>query len=366
MTGRLNLHALWRAPAWIALVLLAACRADLQAPPPPSAPTLATLLVQPVQVPDLQIWDGVVQAVHETTIAAQTSARVLELPFDAGDVFTQGAVLARLSDVEQQAGLSSAEAARFAARAQHLEAQTNWKRAQALFAQRADSRAQFDAATARRDATRADLDSAEAALRAARQQVDYTRVTAPYDGVVIRRLVHVGQAVQSGPPAPQPLLVIASLQALRVDAVVPQRSVAALRTAATATILLDDGRQLRATRITVLPYADPATHSFHVRLELPAGAESLYPGVVVKATFPTGTVPRLLIPASAVVRRGELRGVYVVGPDHTVSLRQLRLGQPDAGNVEVLAGLTSGERIAVDPDAAAQYLTALHAGETRR
>ena len=319
-------------------------------------------MVNPQQSAREQTWDGVVEAVDATTIAAQTNARVLELPVDVDDHVRKGDVLVRFSDVEQQSGRRAAAANVAAARAGYQDAEVNWKRMQAVVGQGYVSRAQMDAATAQRDAARAALNAAEAALNSASQQADYTVLRAPFDGVVTQRFVHVGEAVQSGPPTPQPLIALAALDALRVDAVVPQGAVDAIRASRHASVVLDDGRRVQAARVTVFPYADPGTHSFRVRVELPAGGSGLYPGMTVKVAFAVGQATRLLVPVSALVRRGELSAVYVVGTDYSVGLRQLRLGHRIGDEVEVLAGLAAGDRVARDPEAAALYLIKRHGG----
>ena len=127
-------------------------------------------------------------------------------------------------------------------------------------------------------------------------------------------------------------------------------------------MVLDDGRRLQAARVIVFPYADPSTHSLRVRVELPAGGSGLYPGMTVKVAFEVGAATRLLVPVPALVRRGELSAVYVVGADHSVGLRQLRLGHRFGDKVEVLAGLAPGDRVARDPEAAALYLVKRHDG----
>lgn len=354
----------WRfATLLSSLTLLAACDNAPQQVTQPQYPPLATLVVEPVQAMREQVWDGVVEAVDDSTIAAQTNARVLELPFDVGDRVAKGDILVRFSDIEQQTGRKTAAANVAAARAEYRNAETDWQRMQDIFARDLIARAQLDAATARRDAARAALDAAEASLKNASQQVDYTVVRAPFNGVVTRRYVQVGEAVQSGPPAPQPLIALAALDTLRIEVVVPQSAVAAIRKFHTATVVLDDDRRVNTPELTVFPYADPATHTFRIRVRLPAESTSLYPGMTVKVVFAVGETTRLLVPVSTLVRRGELSGVYVVGSDHAVNLRQLRLGHHYGDSVEVLAGLKPGERITLEPEAAALYLTKLHAAE---
>lgn len=358
-------RTLWVVP-FSALVLLAACsRAPASSPPVPE-PQFATLMVRPEAVQREQTWDGVVEAVKKVTFSAQTNARVTALPFDVGDQVAEGDVLVRFSDIEEMAARRAAKAQVAAARAEYEDAQTSWKRARALVKRGVVTQAQLDAAIARRDAARADLHAAEAALRAAEQQVDYTVIRATFDGVVMRRFVHVGEAVQSGPPVPQPLIRLASLKALRVEVSVPQGTAEAIRKHRAATVVTADGTRIPAARITVFPHADPATHTFRVRVGLPDDTDGLYPGMTVKVRFAVGETRRLLVPLDAIVRRGALRAVYVVGPGHAVSLRQLRLGHRVGNGVEVLAGLEAGARIATDPGAAARYLAERYgSGEAR-
>jgi len=342
--------------------LLAACGTSPPPPARPPAPPLATLVVNPRQAARDQTWDGVVEAVDATTIAAQTNARVLELPVDVGDHVRKGDVLVRFSDVEQQSGRRAAAANVAAARAESRDAEASWKRTDAIFQRGLIARADLDAAVARRDAARAALAAAEAALKSAGQQADYTVLRAPFDGVITQRFVHVGEAVQSGPPTPQSLIALAALDALRVDVVVPQGAVDAIRTSPRASVVLEDGKRVQAAKVIVFPYADPGTHSFRVRVELPAGGSGLYPGMTVKVAFAVGQATRLLVPVGALVQRGELSAVYVVGADHSVGLRQLRLGHRIGDEVEVLAGLAAGDRVARDPEAAALYLVRQHGG----
>ncbi|CAM5611539.1 efflux RND transporter periplasmic adaptor subunit [Rhodanobacter lindaniclasticus] len=127
---------------------------------------------------------------------------------------------------------------------------------------------------------------------------------APYDGIVTRRYVQVGEAVQAGPPAPQPLIALASLQDLRVAVQVPQSAIAAIRRYHAASVVLDNGMALAATRVTVFPYADAQTHSFTVRLGLPAATPGLYPGMTVKVAFASGKTKTPAVALVALVQRG--------------------------------------------------------------
>lgn len=338
---------------------LAACGEPPQ-PDPAKAPQPAALTVQDRTMPRKQVWDGTVQAVHSAVLMAQTNARVTELPYDVNDVVAAGAVLVRFTDVEQISATRAAAAQIASARASYQNAKTQYERMATLFAKGFQAKAALDLARAQRDTALAALNAAEATRREVGQQVDYTVVRAPYAGIVTQRFVQVGEAV-TGPPFAQKLIAITSLKDLRVEVQVPQGAAAAIRRFGEAELRLgnDGARTLAAGKVTVFPYADPATHTFDVRVELAGRDAGLFPGMSVKVAFMTGSTQRLLIPGSALWQRGELAGVYVIHGD-AVSLRLVRLGRRFGDEVEVISGLQSGETIARDPVQAVGWLARQH------
>lgn len=338
--------------AALATVLLAACGGEPAAPAAAPPVPFETIAVAPRESARERAWDGVVEAVNKATLSAQTRGRVLELPFDVNDYVEAGQVVVRFTDVEQVSAQRRAEAALNAAQADYTEAEAAFRRTEELVAKQLLARAALDQARARRDATRAVLESARAGVSEAGEQVDYTVIRAPYSGILTERHVEVGEAVQPG----QPLVSGLSLQKLRVNVEVPQSDVAAIRQYGDATVILPGGGRVPADQVIVFPYADPATHSFQVRVELDGAETGLQPGMTVKVAFKTGEARHLWVPVSALVTRSEVTAVYVVGADNRVVLRQVRLGHRREDEVEVLAGLAEGERIAADPLEALAHL----------
>lgn len=311
----------------------------------------ATTTVATAEAQRERVWDGVVEAVNQATLSAQTAGRVIELPFDVNDYVNAGEVVVRFTDVEQAAGQRQAEAALRAAQANFAEADAEFKRIDEVYARKLVSKAQFDQATARRAAAQAQLEATQAARKSADEQLDYTVVKAPYSGIVIARHVEVGETVRPG----QPLISGLSLNQLRLNVQIPQSDVLAIRQHGQAALLLPEGKRVAASKVTVFPYADPNTHSFSVRVELPEAETGLTPGMTVKVAFALGSEPRLLVPANVLVQRSEVTAVYVVG-ESALQLRQVRLGHRFDEQVEVLSGLHDGERIAMDPVAAAEFM----------
>jgi RND family efflux transporter MFP subunit len=335
----------------LAAVALASCGGgDANDQAIKAKPPLQTLIIAAQQAPRERVWDGVVEAVNQATLSAQTAGRVVELPFDVNDYVQVGDVVVRFTDVEQQSGRRRADAALSAAQASLAEAEADYKRIADVYARKLVAKTQFDQATARRDTARAAVEAARAALREAGEQVDYTVIRAPYSGVLTERHVKVGETVRPG----QPLVSGLSMAKLRINVEVPQSEIAAIRQHRQAAVLLTEGKRLAAENIVIFPFADPATHSYKIRLEMPEAETGLQPGMTVKTAFTLGQAERLLVPLKTLVQRGETTAVYVITDDRAL-LRQIRIGHRFSDDVEVISGLQPGDAIALDPAAASAY-----------
>lgn len=297
-----------------------------------------------------RVWDGRIEAVNQGTVSAQTSGRVAELPFDVNDFVDEGAVIMRFTDTEQRAALNRAEAALAEARARLANAETEFERGEKMIANNTIAQSRFDQLKAERDSAQARLKAAVAGVDTAKEQLEYTVVRAPYAGIVSERHVELGELVGPG----QPLISGLSLQSLRVNVDVPQSMFRAVHTIGKAFVYVE-GKRIAAESLTFFPVADIGSNTFRVRVNLPDGAATLFPGMFVKVGFVVGETRRLLIPAGAIVRRSELSGVYVTDGDRVV-LRQVRLGRTFDGLIEVLSGLDAGESVALDPVEAAIWL----------
>jgi RND family efflux transporter MFP subunit len=267
----------------------------------------------------------------------------------------------RLRATEQRAGLLQAEAALREATAREKEAQTQYQRMSDMYDRKVVPKAMLDQAIATRDAAVARLAAAKAALQSAREGVSYTEIRAPYAGIVTKRHVEVGETVAPGTP----IMSGISLQFLRVVVDVPQSIVEQVRRIKKAAVYVG-GRRIEATKLTIFPEASSPSNTFRARLELPENAADLYPGMFVKVGFVVGEMDRLLVPASALIERGEVTGVYVVDASGRTSLRQVRPGHRFDDRVEILAGLGAGERVALDPVAAMKHLGPAPADGTPR
>lgn len=320
-------------------------------------PAVPTTTVQASAAGSAYVLDGVVQAVTQSTVSAQAGGRIVGFTAKAGDRVRAGQVLARIDDSEAQVGVQDAQAQAHQADAELRRAQAQMERTRNLQAQGFVSSAALDTADAQYQSAKAQREQASAGLRRSGLAQGHTRVTSPLDGWVLQTFAQAGDLAVPGTP----LLVVYAPQPLRAVVQVPASRNLAVRQARQTTVLVDSGagapQSLSPLNRLEVPSSDPVSQTTEWRLDLPgAPSAALLPGQQLRVRFALdgGAAPtRLLVPASAVVRRGELSAVYVASGAGFV-LRAVRLGKPGEDGVEVLAGLRPGERVATDTLRAAQ------------
>ena len=327
--------------------LLAAAGLLLAGLAPVHAAELAAATVEVREVELTYAADAVVEAVDQAVVAAQVSGRVIEVRRDAGERIGRGEVLVRIDEREAAQAVAAAEAQVAQARAGLANAQASYERTRSLVERKFMSPAALDASRAAWLAAQAQLDQALAGRGQATTARGFTTIVSPLAGVVARRHVEAGEMATPG----KPLVTVFAPRSLRLVAELPQEQLAAVSRVRRARVELADGRaMIESAAVTVLPTADAHTHSGTARVGLPSGLDGVLPGMYARVHFVTGHARKLTVPAAAVLRRGELTAVYVVGPGGEIRLRQVRTGDREwSGRVEVLAGLSAGERVALEP-----------------
>lgn len=317
------------------------------APIAQAAEKLAVAPVQYREVAQSYSADGVVEAARQSTVSAQIAGRVKEILFDVGDTVKKGQVILRIDEREAVQAVAGSQAQLMQAQAAMQNAKSNYERSRQLFAQKFISQAALDKAQADYQMALAQAAGSAAGAQQSVLARGYTSVVAPYSGVVGARLVELGEMVTVG----KPLMSGFDPVQMRVIVDVPQYKLADIGAHPQAMIELPSLKhQVQAASVTVLPTADARTHSTQVRAYLPANEAGVYPGMFVRVHFTVGKANKLLIPASAVVRRSEVVAVYVVDDKGVARLRQVRLGEvAGQDEIEVLAGLNPGEKVALEP-----------------
>ena len=312
------------------------------------------------RVPDVLLAVGTVRAAETAAVSAQTMGNVVSINVREGDPVTKGQVLATIDPTQAQASLDRAQAALSAAQHEVTAAQTErvlsestLKRFEALYQRKSVSPQEYDEVKARFQGALAHVEAAQAGEAQARASVvqaqtsfGYTRVRAPFNGVVTERKVDPGALAAPG----MPLLTVEAGGRYRLEATVDEASLRYVHVGEAVPVSLDayPEQQLSGKVAQIVPAADPNTRTFLIKIEF-ATNSALRSGLFGRALFPRGEREALLVPRTSVVDRGALKGVFVVGPDQVASLRYVTVGDRAGDRLEVLSGLSAKEAIVLAP-----------------
>jgi len=273
--------------------------------------------------------------------------RVEEVLRHEGDRVRAGEVLARVESRDVAARLAQAEAGVAAARAQEENARLAKERMERLQARQAASRKNVEDAVTGYEAAAAGLRAAEEGVKAARVAYGYSQVKAPFAGVVAEKRVEAGDTAAPG----MPLFVVEDTSKMKVEASVPESSIANLAAGRPVQVMVEAaGEGTRQGVLSeILPAGDPRSRTFTVRVVLDNSDGALRSGMFARLIIEKGDRKALVVPESALVRRGPLTGVFVVDEGSVARLRWITAGETRDGKIEVLTGLKAEERIVLSP-----------------
>ncbi len=353
----------------------------------------------PVHVEGLRVWKaefrqisipyeavGTVEPLTKVKISSKISGYVDKLFVREGDSVRKGQEMFHVESEELRARLDQAraayresqaaaeelnrsiEAAR-AGKAQAISqlrlAEAEFNRMKTLYERRIISKSQYDKAETAYKSAQASVDIAEASLKALEASkkriaaviqrtrasekealvfVDYATIRSPLDGKVISKSVEIGDLVGPG----KVLILLGDPSQCRLEAKVEESKMRLIRKGSSVPVEIEgiSGGKIIGKVGEILPGIDPTTRSGIVKVIIPHSDE-LRSGMFGKAFFFVGEESVLAVPKSAIVRKGQLTGVYIIDQEKTVRYRLLKLGRDLADEVEILSGLQAGENVVV-------------------
>ncbi len=307
-------------------------------------------------IPELAEVSGTVRSRNSALISARIPGTVRRIYVTEGDRVARGSLLLTVEALENTAGAAGAAYAVEEAQRAVDEALTRKKLADVtferfarLYGEQAATRQEFDTRKAERDMANQGLGRARARLAQARESAraaavvaEYSRVTAPMKGIVTGKSVDAGATVFPG----MPLLTVEDEGQYRLEVSVPETLLGKVRTGEAVPVSIDGlGRDSSGRIVEVVPKVDPVSRTFIVKLEITeSGMRS---GMFGRAMLPVGEKRGIAIPRTAIMERGQLTFVWVTDPHNVVRMRLVKPGTTYGDRVEILAGLTDGDRIVI-------------------
>jgi RND family efflux transporter MFP subunit len=353
---------LWASVLAASATMIAGCHDGEPAVMPGTVQTMQAQIVESQQqrLPVAIQSTGTVRSRETAVVSAQVMGRIQQVLVHEGDNVRAGQTLVVLDDAtlraqvdQAQAGVKAAENAQAAAQTNSALAASTLARYKQLESQKSVSPQEMDevsqraeAAAAGVEALRAQADAARAQESSARTMLGYTRLVAPFAGVVTARMADPGTMAAPGVA----LLQVDQAAALQLQATVDQSVIDVVHKGMKVKVAIEGGAptSLAGTVAEIVPAADLSSHGFLVKIDLPP-SNQMRAGMYGTAEFPNGEKQAILIPRSTVVARGSLNCVYVLDDHDIAQLRSITLGAAQGNFVEVLSGVSAGEKLVDAP-----------------
>ena len=359
------------APILILIGVLTACDSGerVKGQQPGAITGVQVVTVSTQTVPELYQADGTVHSSNVSALNAQIGGTVRKVLVRAGDRVRRGQLLATIDDRTPQAQLGMAQAgvqeaaqglveidhALQAATADRQFAEVTCKRYQELLAKNSVSRQEYDGFETRYKAALANelaLEAKKKQIAAKNQQANaqvasaetyfsFSRIVSPIDGVVTARSVDPGTVVMPG----MPLLTVEETSQYRLEANLPTEFVPRVHLGESLSVSVDQ-RTLDGRVVEIVPAADPSSRTTTVKIELPQSC-NCRSGDYGIANFAVGEEKSLMLPRSGLLERGQLEGLFVINSQNIAEYRLVKTGRTLGDRVEILSGLSDGERVAV-------------------
>ncbi len=288
---------------------------------------------------------GRVEAAQQVTLGTRSMGYVRQIHVKVGEKVAKGQLLVSLDNADLQAKLAQAAASITEAEVAYTNADKDYERYQALFADQSATQKELDDMTARYRMARARLEAARQMRNEVEAQFAYARIKAPFAGVVTNTFAEEGDLASPG----QPLVAVEAPGRFEVKAQIPENVISQVAEGDPAEVWVKTlGKKLKGSVSELSTSARNTGGQYQATISLEETDKELRSGMYATLIFQrkAGSAPAdtlLLLPAEALVQRGQLSGVFTVSQSNTALLRWLRIGRTYGDQVEVLSGLRPGE-----------------------
>jgi len=330
---------------FITWFILAGCgdnqeKKEIHRPPVTGVTVSAVTLSQEDEIHETT---GTVHSAATSVISSRVMGIVLSLRVREGESVRKGQVLLTIDDRDASERVKAASMAVEAARQNLSLSEMTWKRYRGLYERQALARQDMDRIETQKNVAEADFRRAEAMLNEARTYLSFTTITAPTDGVITSKKIDPGSMAVPG----MPLLVLEGAGDEYVEIGMDESLSGKVKEGMPVSTKVETlGKTIPGNVREIVPSVDPASRTFLVKVGLEG--QDLRPGLFVRVMVPVGKKQVIVVPEKAVVRRGELTGVYAVDAGGVVTYRLVRTGAAYQGGLEVLSGLSPDEKIITD------------------
>jgi len=287
----------------------------------------------------------------ESPISARASGYLLRWTKDIGSAVKKGDLLAEISSPELEQQLNQAQASKQQLQSALSLAKVSLDRWHALLEQKAVSQQEFDERRSNYEQALSNLNVAEANVLRLKELQSFTRIMAPFDGVITRRNVNIGDLIDAGSSGSKPLFILTQSLSLRAYVYVPQAYSKNIKEGQLVTFRLAEipNRKFSAVVTRTARAIDPASRSLQVEISVSNPSGELLPGSYIEVQVAAQHRAGIVIPVNTLLLRGEGPRVAVVDAKGKVSLKAVELGKDFGAKIEVLSGVSTSDELVLNP-----------------
>lgn len=297
---------------------------------------------------------GKIEAENSANVSTRMMGYVTKVHVKVGQKVNAGQLLVSINNTDLQAKKAQVDASILQATAAFNNAKKDFERFTVLFNQQSASQKELDDMTSRYEMAKAGLEAAKQMRNEVVAQFGYSNITAPFSGEVTNTFVKEGDMANPG----MPLVSIEGASRLQVTAMVSESDIANIQNGMAVKILVKSINKTVTGKVTeVSSSAKNTGGQYLVKINLTQTDKAILSGMFVNIQFPiankkqtTVSTDKVLVPESALVKQGQLTGIYTVGNGNTAILRWLRIGKTFGNQVEVLSGLSAEEQYIVSAE----------------
>jgi RND family efflux transporter MFP subunit len=296
---------------------------------------------------------GQIESEQTAVISTRVMGYITRIDVKAGDHVQKGQLLATISSDDIQAKKAQAQAMVAESEAALKDAQRDYERFAALFNQQSASEKEFENATLHYNSVKAKTEAARQMQKEAESMLAYTNLRAPFAGVITQKNLNAGSMANPG----MPILILEHTGGYKAKVTVSESDIASVKEGADADVVIkSSGRVIKGKVAEVSPSSQFSGGQYVISVRIPdAEKNGLYPGMSVNVTLSSSAKTNemdavVLVPASSLVLRDQLTGLYTVSESGTALLRWVKLGRAYGKDVEVLSGLSQDEKFILNSE----------------
>lgn len=335
----------------IAGLLITACggKEETQKETGPAVP-VRTVVVEPQSLSWQSSYAGTVQPIESVRLSTKLMGWVDKIYFREGAAVQKGQLLIQIRSEDLLAKQEQAKAAISEASAYLNNVQANYERTKSLYDSKAATQKEMDDIETALSSAKARQQTAENMKAEVTEMIRYTTLRAPFDGIVARKMIEEGDLANPG----QPIMEFENTNQVKIIAKVPETSVhdlqvgmpvhVRIRASSTAA----NSKDIKGEIKRIVPAADPMSRQFDIHVLMDNSDGQIKSGMFARVFVGDQGEQTMLVPATAILKRGQLHGVFIVKPDNSAQLRWIRTGVSSGDMIEILSGINPGERIVTE------------------